>query len=145
MSFNMGSKDTSGSQTQNQQTNPWAPTMPYLSNFLQQMWGNFQNMGGGYGQPTGTQTGAINTLEANAGKGDPNAGAYRQLSSDLLNTGSWTPTIQNSYQAMKDNLNPIATMDVDPTKNPEIANMLTTVRNDITNQTNQQFAAAGRD
>ena len=143
MSMNFGASQSSGSQNQSQTTNPWAPAVPYLQDMLQQMWGRWQ--GQGSGAPTRTQTGAFNTLEANAAQGDPNAGATRQLSTNLMNSGSWTPTLMDSYNSMKANLNPTATMDVDPTTNPGIQGLLSTVRNDVTNSVNQQFAAAGRD
>lgn len=141
MSLSFGSKETSGSQ--NQTTNPWAPTMPSLQGFL----GNIMNQwrANGSGAPSATQNQAFQTLENTARAGDPNAGAIRNLSTDMLNSGSWTPTLQDSYNAFRNNVTPMATADVDPTQAPGMADVLATIRNDITNNVNGQFAASGRD
>ncbi len=139
MSLNFGSK--SSETQQNSQTNPWAPAIPSLMGIINQANG----VSGGNPAPTATQSGAFNQLESNAAQGDPNAGAIRDLSTGLLNSQSWAPMATDAYKSLQDSLGGIANMNVDPTQNPEIAKMLETVRNDISNQVNGQFAAAGRD
>lgn len=139
MSLNFGEKQTSGSQTQNTITNPWAPAIPALTGIIQQAQAHYQP------NATPTQGIAFGKLESNAWNGDPNTGATRQLSTDLLNSGSWDPVATGAYDTLKSQLSPIANMNVDPTQSPGMANVLDTIRNDISNQVNQQFAGAGRD
>ncbi len=136
MSLNFGSK--SSETQQNSQTNPWAPTQPALMDFLGKIRSVNTNV-------TPTQNAAFSQLEQNASQGDPNAGATRRLSTDLLNSQSWAPMATQAYGNLQGQLGDIANMNVDPTQTPGIQGLLATIRNDISNQVNGQFAAAGRD
>jgi hypothetical protein len=75
-----------GTSTQQQQqqstTNPWAPAQPALQGILGQLQGNLNNTG-----LTGAETGAINTLEANAGTANQYAPAIQGYAKDLLSGG----------------------------------------------------------
>jgi hypothetical protein len=134
MSF--GDKQTATQQSQ--QTDPWAPAIPSLMGLL----GKANNISTSV---TPAQTAAFSTLQQNAAQGDPNAAADRNLSTNMLDSQSWSPVATNAYGNMQGSLGDIANMNVDPTQSPGMAGVLATIRNDISNQVNGQFAAAGRD
>jgi len=138
MSFSFGSSDKNTTSQQNQVSNPWAPTQPLLQTLLGQM-------GGLPTSVTPGQTGAFNQLEANAAAGDPNAASTRALSSELLNARDNSGTVDSAYGLLRSQLGGIADSNPDPTQNPGVQGMLSTVGSDITNKINQEFAAAGRD
>lgn len=138
MSLNFGGSDKTTTSSQNQISNPWQPTQPLLQTLL-------GKMGGVSTAVTPGQMAAFGQLKANASQGDPNAAATRQLSTDLLNARDNSGTVDSAYGALKGQLGDIANSNPDPTQNPGIQGMLTTVGNDVTNRINQQFAAAGRD
>ena len=61
--------------------------------------------------------------------------------------GDPTGLLHSSAQGLQgniQNLQPYATQNLDPTKTPGMQNVLDTIRNDISNQINGQFAGAGR-
>ena len=136
MSLNVGGSDKN--TTSNQVSNPWAPTQGLLEQLLGQM-------GGANTSVTGAQNNAFAQLEANAANGDPNSAATRALSTSLLNSQSQNGTIDNAYKTLQGNLGGIASQDVDPTKDPGMQGLLATIRSDVGNSVNGQFAAAGRD
>ena len=119
------SQNTSGNtQQQSQSTsNPWAPAAGTLQTILGQANTAIPTA---YNQATASQPDVLNTARAFMG-GDP---------SGLLGSG---------LSAYKGQLAPILGGDLDPTKNPLLANVLSTIRNDVGNTVNQQFAGAGRD
>ncbi len=139
----MGGKSTSTStQTQNSTTAPWAPTQPLLQGIIGQINSGLANTG-----PTVTETGALNTTEANAG----NYGQYSPMISDavrsyLLGGGAMdqAPAIQSTYDAYKAVLTPFANGSMIGA-NSALRPQLDTISSDVTNNVNGMFAGAGRD
>src|SRR5512139_1483390 len=128
--------------TQNQQqstTGPWQVAQPTLTGIL-----GGANTALGNINPTGAETGAINQITANS-QNLPNFGAgATNLANSFMGgdpSGLLSPALQNYNTA----LNPIATGELDPTKNPGMAGILDTIRNDVSNSVNGLFAGAGRD
>src|SRR5512139_22392 len=128
--------------TQNQQqstTGPWQVAQPTLTGIL-----GGANTALGNINPTGAETGAINQITANS-QNLPNFGAgATNLANSFMGgdpSGLLSPALSN-YNA---SLNPIANGELDPTKNPGMAGILDTIRNDVSNSVNGLFAGAGRD
>src|SRR5436305_11425263 len=136
-----GTTQTQEKQT-SQQTQPWAPAQPVLTGIL-------GNLGGINPQLTSTQSNAIQGLENNSGfltqfgpqvSGITNnllggGGAVNQagaISNNLNQYQSWaTPYLNGSY--------------LNPFNAPGFSDAYNTLKNDIRDQVNGQFAAAGRD
>jgi hypothetical protein len=139
----MGGKSTSNStQTQNSTTDPWAPTQPLLEGIIGRLNGGLANTG-----LTNAENGALNTSEVNAG----NYSQYSPMISDtirsLLGGGGamdQAPAIQSTYDAFKTALTPYASSSM-VGANSALKPQLQTIQDDVTNATNAQFAAAGRD
>jgi hypothetical protein len=137
-----------GTSTQQQQqqstTNPWAPAQPVLQGILGQLQGNLNNTG-----LTGAETGAINTLEQNAGTANQYAPAIQGYAKDLLGGGgalNQQGNINQNYQDYQKATQPLASnTNYNPYDTPGFKDALSTTISDITNSTNGQFAAAGRD
>jgi hypothetical protein len=131
-------------QTQNSTTNPWAPAQPALQGILGQLQGNLNNTG-----LTGAETGAINTLEQNAGTANQYAPAIQGYAKDLLSGGgalNQQGAINQNYQDYQKATQPLASnTNYNPYDTPGFKDALSTTIADITNSTNGQFAAAGRD
>lgn len=128
-----------GSSTQQQQqqstTNPWAPAQPQLQNIL-------GNLSGISPAVTGAQSGAANNLIGASGSLPNFGGAVSGVAGGLLG-GDPTGLLKSSLSAYQNNLNPIANQSLDPTKNPQIQNLLQTIQQQVTNATNSQFAGSG--
>jgi hypothetical protein len=135
--------NANGVSNQQSQTTPFGPAMPVLSGLI----GSIQNAAGGaYGGPFQGNLPAedaqnYNKAISNVGQ-LPNFGpAAAQTASNFLQTGG-DPT--GILRKEASNLNPIASENLDPTQTPGMKNVLDTIRNDISNQVNGQFAGAGR-
>ncbi len=132
------------SQTQNSTTNPWEPATPALNGILGQVQGGLGNTG-----LTGNETGALNTMVANAGQAGQFAPQIHGLAQTLFNGGGATDqngAIQQNYQRYQDQTNPLASnTNYNPMSTPGFSDAINTQIADITNSTNGQFAAAGRD
>jgi hypothetical protein len=132
-------------ETQSSTINPWEPAQPALKGILGQLEGNLNNTG-----ITGAETGALDTLVKNAGTATsqyaPQIGEYAKT---LLGGGGATDQAGNvnaNYNRFVDQTNPLASnMNYDPYNTPGFKDALSTTISDITNRTNGQFAAAGRD
>jgi hypothetical protein len=132
-------------QTQNSTTNPWEPAQPALKGILSQLTGNLGKTG-----ITGAETGALDTLTNN---GNNFTQQYGQPIADyaktLLSGGGATDqagAVNQNYQRYIDQTNPLASnTNYNPYDTPGFKDALSTTISDITNQTNGQFAAAGRD
>jgi hypothetical protein len=131
-------------QTQNSVTDPWKPAQPALEGILAQLQGNLNNTA-----LTGAETNAINTLQANAGTASQFAPQIKDFASSLLSGGGATDQAGNvnaAYQRYVDQTNPLASnLNYDPRTTPGFSDALNATIADITNNTNGQFAAAGRD
>ena len=132
------------SQTQSSTTNPWAAAQPALQGILGQVGSNLNNTG-----LTGQETGALNTLEHNAGTANQYAPQVQSYATNLLNGGGATNqagAVNQNYQNFQAQTNPLASnTNYNPMSTPGFSDALNTKIADITNSTNGQFAAAGRD
>jgi len=131
------------SSTQSSTTNPWEPAQPALQGILGQLQGQLGKTG-----VTGAENNALDTITTNAnaaaGQYAPQMGAN---ANELLSGGgalNQTGAINKNYEDYQRRLNPTA----DGTNmggNSGLQPYLDTIRDDVTNQVNGSFAAAGRD
>ncbi len=127
-------------QTQQSTTQPWAPAQPALQGILS----GIQSQMGSY-QPNAAENGALSTLVQNANT-QPNWGTTANDLTKSYLGGDPTGLVNPAYNTLKGQLLPYASGDnLDPTKAPGMANVLSTIRNDVSNNINSQFAGAGRD
>jgi hypothetical protein len=132
-------------QTTQSQTQPWLEAQPLLKNMLTQLQGGLSNTG-----ITSNETSALNTIEQNANN---SAAKYAPMvdsyATTLLNGGGATAqsgNINDAYQAYLRATQPLASnTNYDPRNTPGFADTIAALTSDITNATNGQFAAAGRD
>jgi hypothetical protein len=137
----MGGTSTT-QQTQQSQTSPWAAAMPMVNGIMGQLNPLIQNSG-----INPAQTGALNSVEANAAGGNPYAGQIGGYASSLLQGGGATNqagAVNQNYQNYYNAMNPTAS-GANVGNNPALTAQLQQIRSDVTNQVNGQFAAAGRD
>ena len=127
-------------QSQSSQTQPWAPAQPMLQNLL----GGLSQQFGNY-QPTQNENSALNQITANA-QNMPNYGAQANAMAGSYLGGDPTGLLSPALKQYQSQLNPYANgSNLDPTKAPGMDAVLSTIRNDVGNSVNQQFAGAGRD
>ncbi|WP_257168571.1 tail fiber domain-containing protein [Bradyrhizobium sp. SRS-191] len=137
----MGGQSTS-TQTQQSQTQPWQPAQPMLQSILSQVSGGLNNTA-----LTGAETGALDQLKQNAAQGNPYAGGIGSYAQSLLNGGNalaQAPAAQANLQALQGQLTPYANGSMIG-NNPALAAQLAQIQNDVGASINGQFAAAGRD
>jgi hypothetical protein len=132
-------------QTQNSISNPWEPAQDTLKGILGQIQGQMGSTG-----VTGAETDALNSSVANANQFAQNyAPQINDYAKSLMSGGGATDQAGNvnaNYQRYVDQTNPLASnTNYDPYQTPGFKDALNTTIADITNQTNGQFAAAGRD
>lgn len=126
-----------GTSTQN----PWAEAMPALNGILGGL--NTQSYA-----PTTAQNNALGTIAQNAQGAQNYGGQATDLANSLMSGGG---TAQNAgilgdaYKNYQAQLNPIANQNNDPMQSPGMQAILDTIRSDVSNQVNGQFAGAGRD
>ena len=133
------------SQTQSSTTAPWETAQPALQGILGQLQGNLGNTG-----VTGAESGALTSLVNNANNASstyaPQIGNFAQT---MLNGGGATDqagAVNQNYQRYVDQTNPLASnTNYNPYDTPGFKDAINTQVADITNATNGQFAAAGRD
>jgi hypothetical protein len=133
---------SSSTQTQQSQTAPWEAAQPMLQSILGQLGTGLNNTG-----LTGGETGALNTLQANAAQGNPYAGQIGGYAQSLLNGGganAQAGNLQNNFSTFRDQLTPYANGSMIG-NNPALAAQLAQIQTDVSNSVNGQFAAAGRD
>lgn len=129
-------------QSQQSQTAPWQPTQGLLQGII----GGIGGEAGKYG-PTSAETGALSTIQGNA----QNAQNYGQqatgLANDLMSGGiDRTGILSGAYGQTQQALSPYLNSNyLDPMQNPGMAGYLDTIKSDIGNTINSQFAGAGRD
>src|ERR1700731_986534 len=137
----MGGTATTTQQQQSQsQTQPWAPAQPMLQAILSQL-------GGVQAAANPLQANAIGTLTANAIDAPSYAAPGRTLAADLFAGGpDRSAGVTAAYDALNRELGPVAAgQTLDPSRNPTLRGALDTVANDVTQNIDSQFAAAGRD
>ena len=132
------------SQTQNSTTAPWAAAQPALTGILSQV-----NQGLGNTALNANETGAIDSMVKNAGAASQFAPQIADFAKTLFAGGGATDQAGNvnaNYQRYVDQTNPLASnTNYNPLETPGFKDALSTTIADITNSTNGQFAAAGRD
>ncbi len=132
------SKSTQNTSQQSTSTqNPWDQAMPALGGIL----GGINSQVGNYA-PTGAEQNAIGTIQNNAQGAQNYGGQATSLANDMMSGGG---ILNNAYQQYQNQLNPIANQNNDPTQAPGMQALLDTIRSDVSNQVNGQFAGAGRD
>lgn len=138
-----GTSQATNSTQQSQQstTAPWQPTQGILQNIL-----------GGIGQqnfnPTSAENNALQTIQTNAAQSPSYGGQATGLANSLMSGGGTDANagiLGDAYKQYQTQLNPIANQNNDPMQNPGMRALLDTIRSDVSNQVNGQFAGAGRD
>lgn len=139
MSFNFGKTEEKGKT--NQKQDPWAPTIPALTDYIGEL-GKLDTSA-----PSGTQIGAANELSDIYGKGNQFTGALSNLANDMF-TGvdSNSDMSKEAYATLQKQLSPYAEgKNLDFNSNPYLQQMLSTVGDSVQERINAQFAGAGRD
>jgi hypothetical protein len=129
-------------QTSTSQATPYAAAQPALAGALAGL--NAQVPTAGL---NANQTGALNALVANGQAGNPYAGLLGHAASGLLNGGGAQANdaaIRGNLGSYQGLLSPYANGSM-VGNNAALKDQLGTIANDVTNQVNSQFAAAGRD
>jgi hypothetical protein len=135
------SKSSQTTQTESQ-TDPWSPAKKPLKEIVSGISGQIPNY-----KPTAAETGALNTISANA-QNAPNYGAQaNQLTQDLYSGGiDRTGIVSNAYADYQKQAQPYLDPSyLDPATNPAFKGYMDTVTNDIQSRVNGMFAGAGRD
>jgi hypothetical protein len=132
-------------QTQNSTTQPWLEAQPAMKGILGQLTSGLGNTG-----VTGAESGALSTLTNNGNNfSSQYAPQFADYAKTLLSGGGATDQAGNvnaNYQRYVDQTNPLASnTNYNPYDTPGFKDALSTTISDITNSTNGQFAAAGRD
>lgn len=133
-----GSSKTTQTTNQNTETAPWAPAQPMLHDIIGKLGSQIQGTG-----LTGVESGALDTLGANAAAGNPYAPQIGSLASDLLGGGpDFSGGVNAAHDELRNYLTPFASgANLDPRSNPYYS----VVSDDIANRVNSMFAGAGRD
>lgn len=135
--------ESSQQQTQSSQTAPWAAAQPALQGLLGNLQGQIGNA-----NLTGAETGALNTLQQNANAGNPFAGQINDYATNMLSGGganAQAGNIQGGLDAFKTQMSPYADANYSSLNNPQLQAALQTIKDDVGQSINGQFAAAGRD
>lgn len=141
MSLSFGSSSKTTNSSQQQQTEPWAPTIPYLTRFLGDLDNSRSTMG-----PSTDQLDAFTKLKQNAAAGNPYTGDINSLAKAQFGTQSQSGTISDAYKRLQDQLGGYASgQKLDFQSNPYIQQMLKTVGDDTQSRINRMYAGAGRD
>lgn len=139
----MGGKSTS-TTSQQSTTNPWEPAQGTMTGILGQL-NNYVPQTG----LTGTQGNALNTIEQNNATTAQYNPAIQGYTSSMLNGGgalNQAGAVNQNYLDYQKATQPLASnTNYNPYDTPGFKDALSTTIADITNSTNGQFAAAGRD
>ncbi len=137
--------NATGNNNQFSQTNPYGPAQGGIANLLGSI--NQQNQAQNGGNLTPQEATNYNQAELSALRQPDFGPAAAQTASNIFQTGG-DPT--GILRRSAGNLNPFASMGgptgagLDPSQTPGMQNVLNTIRNDVSNQINGQFAGAGR-
>jgi hypothetical protein len=137
-----GTAEATTQQSQQSQTSPWLPAQGALQGIL----GGINSQIGNYG-PTGAEQGALDELMRNAQGAQNYGGQATGLANDLMAGGTdRSGMLNDAYSRYQQQLNPYASgANLDPMSSPGMRSVLDTIRNDVGNSVNGQFAGAGRD
>jgi hypothetical protein len=141
MSISLGSSSKKTNTTQQQQTEPWAPTIPYLTSFLRDLDNGRSVLG-----PSQDQLDAFAELKRNAAAGNPFEGDITKLAKDHFSTASSRGQVDEAFKALQEQIGGYARGDfLDFDSNPYIQKMLAKVGDDVQSRINRMYAGAGRD
>lgn len=134
-----GETKTTETQTSQQQTDPWAPTQPYLKNLLSSL----GSVGTGV---TTDQQNALNNLTSSVSNLPSFTGQTTDLANKLYGQTSdqYSGILNNAYSSLQGQLGGIANQSTDPMSNPGTRQLIDTMSEDTTNAIKSQFGAAGR-
>lgn len=139
----MGGKSTS-TTSQQSTTNPWEPAQGTMTGILGQLNSYVPQTG-----ITGTQSNALNTIEQNNATTAQYNPAIQNYTTSMLNGGgalNQAGAVNQNYLDYQKATQPLASnTNYNPYDTPGFKDALNTTIADITNSTNGQFAAAGRD
>ena len=134
-----GMGTSSSQQSQSSSNEPWIKAQPALQGIL----GGIQGQLGNYAT-NATEQGALGTLSQNA-QNQPNyGGQVNQLAGQYLG-GDPSGLLRPGLQQYQQQLGGIANQNNDPMQTPGMQGVLNTIRSDVGNSVNSQFAGAGRD
>lgn len=135
-----------GSTTQKSKSHtvigPWQPTQGVLKGITDQASGLLGNTA-----VTPTENAALGGISGNAAAAQQYAPNLQDFTNLLFQGGGYgtgVPGIQQGFQTLQDTLNPIASMDANPTSNPQTAALLSQLETGVRNSVGDTFAAAGR-
>jgi hypothetical protein len=134
----MGTSQQNTQQAQQSQSAPWQPAQGNLLGILSGIGGQLGNY-----QPTGAENNALSQWQQNAA-GLQNFTGQATNAANRFMTGDPTGLLGPAYQQYQNAMNPIANASLDPTQTPGMSNLLSTIRNDVSNNVNSEFAGAGR-
>lgn len=137
--------ESKSTTTQQSQTAPWQAAQPLLGGILGQLNTGLSNTG-----ITGGESNALNTIESNANNATTQyAPAIQNYATSLLGGGgalNQAGNVNQNYLDYAKATQPLASnTNYNPYSTPGFSDALNTTIADITNATNGQFAAAGRD
>lgn len=129
---------TSGTTASNTNVGPWAATQPLLQNII-------GSLNGASTATTQGQANALQNLEG-AANGIPNFGDAASGAVGNILGGNYGGMLSGAVGNYGSSLSPyLSSSYLDPMSTPGLSDALGTMKNDITNSVNGQFAAAGRD
>lgn len=142
MGGGMGTSSATQSTATQSKTNPWDPTVKPLKQIVGGINSEIPNY-----QPTAAETGALDTISANAQKGNPYVPQIQSLATDLLGGGTdRTGMVNDAYSNYQKQAQPYLDPSyLDPSSNPAFKGYMDTISNDIQSRVNGMFAGAGRD
>jgi len=135
-----GQTTTTQSSSQQSQTQPWAAAQPQLQRLL----GNLGNIDTGVSPAQSAAAGALNSAAQNLPSFAPQ---ITNTANTLLGGGqSFGGVLSDAYRNLQGTLAPLTDpARLNPFNTPGFSDAVNTLKSDITNQVNDQFAAAGRD
>jgi hypothetical protein len=135
-----GQTTTQQSSSQQSQTQPWAAAQPQLQRLL----GNLGDVNTGVSPAQSAAAGALDSAAQNLPGFAPQ---ITNTASTLLGGGqSFGGVLSDAYRNLQGTLAPLTDpARLNPFNTPGFSDAVNTLKSDITNQVNDQFAAAGRD
>lgn len=136
-----GGKKTETVQKQ-ESVGPWKPAQPLLQNILGQAQGLLGNTG-----INPTENAALTGLASNAATMGNYAPQLQGLTDKLFaggGLGAGIPGLQQAWDIAQGTLGGIASGNLDPTQNPQMAQMIQQITDQARNAVGSQFAGAGR-
>ena len=135
-----GQTTTTQSSSQQSQTQPWAAAQPQLARLL----GNLGTIDTGVSPAQSAAAGALNSAAQNLPSFAPQ---ITNTANTLLGGGqSFGGVLSDAYRNLQGTLAPLTDpARLNPFNTPGFSDAVNTLKSDIANQVNDQFAAAGRD